>query len=152
MEPGQLWLRPWYSGRHSPLEAISKLLGGTGFIGPHMVQTALDRGHTVTLFNRGRTNTHLFPEVEKLVGDRNGQLDSLSGRTWDVVIDNSGYYPSHVRMSAEALRGSVVRRHRQVRRSTRNGTAGQVVAVTPLAANREKGSTASGRLRIGWCP
>ena len=95
--------QPRESGR-----ALSILvLGGTGFIGPHMVQTALDRGHTVTLFNRGRTNTHLFPTVEKLVGDRNGELDALSGRTWDVVIDNSGYFPSHVRMSAEALRGSV---------------------------------------------
>ncbi len=83
------------------------VLGGTGFIGPHMVQRALDRGHEVTLFNRGRTNTHLFPEVEKLVGDRNGQLDALEGGTWDVVIDNSGYYPSHVRASAEALHGSV---------------------------------------------
>jgi 2'-hydroxyisoflavone reductase len=83
------------------------VLGGTGFIGPHMVQRALDRGHSVTLFNRGRSNTHLFPEVERLVGDRNGQLDALVGRTWDVVIDNSGYYPSHVRQSAELLAGSV---------------------------------------------
>lgn len=92
----------------SPNRALSILvLGGTGFIGPHMVQRALDRGHQVTLFNRGRTNTHLFPTVEKLVGDRNGQLDALSGRRWDVVIDNSGYFKSHVRMSAEALRDSV---------------------------------------------
>ena len=83
------------------------VLGGTGFIGPHMVRRALDRGHEVTLFNRGRTNTHLFPTVEKLVGDRNGQLDSLANRTWDVVIDNSGYVPAHVRASAEALRDSV---------------------------------------------
>ena len=56
------------------------ILGGTGFIGPHQVRYALDRGHTVTLFNRGRTNTHLFPGVERLVGDRNGQLDALAGR------------------------------------------------------------------------
>jgi 2'-hydroxyisoflavone reductase len=83
------------------------VLGGTGFIGPHMVRQALDRGHEVTLFNRGRTNTHLFPEVEKLVGNRNGRLDALRGRSWDVVIDNSGYYPSHVRASAELLHGSV---------------------------------------------
>ena len=83
------------------------VLGGTGFISPHVVQRALDRGHTVTLFNRGRTNTHLFPEAEKLVGDRNGQLDALRGGRWDVVIDNSGYYPSHVRASAELLHGSV---------------------------------------------
>ena len=83
------------------------VLGGTGFIGPHMVQRALDRGHVVTLFNRGRTNTHLFPDVERLVGDRAGPLDVLRGRRWDVVIDNSGYFHSHVRASAEALAGSV---------------------------------------------
>lgn len=83
------------------------VLGGTGFIGPHMVRRALERGHQITLFNRGRSNTHLFPQVEKLVGDRNGQLDALVGREWDAVIDNSGYYPSHVRQSAELLAGSV---------------------------------------------
>ena len=83
------------------------ILGGTGFIGPHMVQQALDRGHSVTLFNRGRTNTHLFPGVEKLVGDRNGQLDALRGGTWDVVLDNTGYVPAHVRQSAELLKDSV---------------------------------------------
>ena len=49
------------------------ILGGTGFIGPHMVQTALDRGHQVTIFNRGKSSTHLFPQVEKLKGDRAGQ-------------------------------------------------------------------------------
>ncbi|MGY8796160.1 MAG: NAD-dependent epimerase/dehydratase family protein, partial [Woeseiales bacterium] len=52
------------------------VLGGTGFIGPHFVRHALARGHKITLFNRGRTNTHLFPEAEKLVGDRNDNLRS----------------------------------------------------------------------------
>jgi len=80
------------------------ILGGTGFIGPHMVRYALERGHAVTIFNRGRTNTHLFPEVEKLVGDRDGQLGALEGRTWDVVLDNSGYVPRHVRDSAQLLK------------------------------------------------
>ena len=93
--------------RANPAPLRILVLGGTGFIGPHMVQRALDRGHTVTLFNRGRTNTHLFPSVEKLVGDRNGQLDALRGYTWDVVIGNSGYVPRHVRDSAELLKGSV---------------------------------------------
>src|SRR5262245_9925669 len=65
------------------------ILGGTGFIGPYQVQYALDRGHTVTLFNRGRTNPQLFPTVEKLIGDRATDLKSLEGREWDVVIDNS---------------------------------------------------------------
>jgi 2'-hydroxyisoflavone reductase len=80
------------------------ILGGTGFIGPHVVNVAMERGHTVTLFNRGRTNTHLFPEVEKLVGDRNENLTALEGRTWDAVIDNSGYTPLQVEMSVDLLR------------------------------------------------
>jgi 2'-hydroxyisoflavone reductase len=85
------------------------ILGGTGFIGPFQVRYALERGHKVTLFNRGRTNADLFPEVETLIGDRNGQLDALRGRTWDVVIDNSRSNPDWVRMSAELLKGSVDR-------------------------------------------
>ncbi len=85
------------------------ILGGTGFIGPHQVAYALERGHTVTLFNRGRTNTHLFPEVEKLVGDRNDDLRALEGRSWDVVIDNSTSRPDWVKLSAELLRDSVDR-------------------------------------------
>jgi len=83
------------------------ILGGTGFIGPHMVREALRRGHEVSLFNRGRTNNELFPDLELLVGDRNGGLDSLKGGSWDVVIDNSGYVPRHVEDSAKLL-GSVV--------------------------------------------
>ena len=79
------------------------ILGGTGFIGPHQVRYALSRGHAVTLFNRGRTNTHLFPEVEKLVGDRDGNLERLEGRQWDVVLDNSGFEPRIVRDSARLL-------------------------------------------------
>lgn len=99
---------PVLPGRFGRPQALRILvLGGTGFIGPHMVRRAQERGHEVTLFNRGRTNTDLFPGVEKLVGDRAGPLDVLRGRTWDVVIDNSGYYPSHVKASAEALHGSV---------------------------------------------
>lgn len=82
------------------------ILGGTGFIGPHLVQNALDRGHRITLFNRGRSNDHLFPDVEKLVGDRNGDLDALRGRRWDAVIDNSGYTPDQVRMSVELLKNA----------------------------------------------
>ncbi len=80
------------------------ILGGTGFIGPHLVQHAIDRGHNITLFNRGRTNTHLFPDVEKLVGDRNDNLSALDGRRWDAVIDNSGYTPQQVSLSVSLLR------------------------------------------------
>lgn len=82
------------------------ILGGTGFIGPHMVEYAQARGHEVTLFNRGRTNTHLFPELEKLVGDRASDLTALEGRRWDAVIDNSGYIERHCRSSAEVLSDS----------------------------------------------
>ena len=79
------------------------VLGGTGFIGPYQVQYALDRGHTVTLFNRGRTNPQLFPGVERLVGDRASDLKSLEGREWDVVIDNSATNPEWVERSAKQL-------------------------------------------------
>lgn len=88
----------------SPMTIL--VLGGTGFIGPHMVRYAMSRGHTVTLFNRGRTNPHLFPELEKLVGDRDGDLAALEGRRFDAVIDNSGFVPRHVRDSAELLADS----------------------------------------------
>ena len=90
-----------------PLKIL--ILGGTGFIGPHMVRYAMYRGHDVTLFNRGRSNPGLFPGVETLIGDRDDQLDALRGGTWDAVIDNSGYVPRHVRDSAELLSDSVGR-------------------------------------------
>ena len=83
------------------------ILGGTGFIGPHMVREALRRGHTVSLFNRGRTNRDLFPDLELLVGDRDNGLQALQGRRWDAVIDNSGYVPRHVRDSARLLSPAV---------------------------------------------
>jgi 2'-hydroxyisoflavone reductase len=86
------------------------ILGGTSYIGPHQVRYALARGHTVTLFNRGRTNPHLFPRVEKLVGDRaDATLDALRGREWDAVIDNSAHFPRWVRQAGELLVGSVKR-------------------------------------------
>ena len=79
------------------------ILGGTGFIGPHMVREALRRGHAVTLFNRGRSNNALFPDIETIKGDRDNGLDGLKGRRWDAVIDNSGYVPRHVQDSARLL-------------------------------------------------
>ena len=79
------------------------ILGGTGFIGPHMVREALRRGHSVSLFNRGRTNDALFPDLETIKGDRDNGLDGLKGRRWDAVIDNSGYVPRHVQDSARLL-------------------------------------------------
>jgi 2'-hydroxyisoflavone reductase len=83
------------------------ILGGTGFIGPHLVRAAVAAGHTVTIFNRGRTNTHLFPDIENLIGDRDGDLASLEGREWDAVIDNSATNPKWVRDSAQLLKDSV---------------------------------------------
>lgn len=81
------------------------ILGGTGFIGPALVELAKAHGHTVTLFNRGRTNKELFPELEKIVGDRDPKkgegLKGLEGRTFDVVFDDCGYYPRHVTASSE---------------------------------------------------
>lgn len=85
------------------------ILGGTGFIGPHMVRYAMYRGHEITLFNRGKTNPTLFPGAELLTGDRDGKLDSLKGRKWDAVIDNSGYVPRQVRDSAALLKDNVGR-------------------------------------------
>ncbi|HSN70894.1 MAG TPA: SDR family oxidoreductase, partial [Steroidobacteraceae bacterium] len=90
-----------------PLKLL--ILGGTGFIGPHFVETALARGHELTLFNRGKRNTELFPDVERILGDRNGEIDGLKGRRWDAVIDNSGYVPRHVQLSADLLHGNVGR-------------------------------------------
>jgi 2'-hydroxyisoflavone reductase len=82
------------------------ILGGTGFIGPFQVRYALERGHTVTLFNRG-SGREMFPELETLIGDRNGDLESLRGRRWDVVIDNSTSRPDWVETAAEFLEDSV---------------------------------------------
>lgn len=85
----------------APLDIL--VLGGTGFIGPHMVREALRRGHTVSLFNRGRTDSELFPDLKLYKGDRNNGLQSLAGGKWDAVIDNSGYVPRHVEDSARLL-------------------------------------------------
>ncbi len=83
------------------------MLGGTGFLGPQVVEVALKRGHKVTLFNRGKTRPGLFPDVEKLRGDRDGDLKSLEGRKWDAVVDTSGNVPRIVKMSADLLAPNV---------------------------------------------
>lgn len=72
-----------------------------------MIEAALSRGHEPTLFNRGSTNPGLFPELERIEGDRDGGLDGLRGREWDAVVDTSGYLPRLVGASAELLAGSV---------------------------------------------
>ncbi len=79
------------------------ILGGTIFLGRHVVEAALARGHAVTLLNRGRHGAALFPQVERLVGDRDGDLGALARRSFDAVIDCSGYTPEQVARSAAAL-------------------------------------------------
>src|SRR5947208_7063769 len=86
------------------------ILGGTGFTGPYQVRYALNRGHKVTPLNRGKTHPGELPnEVEQLIGDRNGQLDALKDRHWDVAIDNPTTLPEWVRDAAQILKGSVER-------------------------------------------
>src|SRR5712671_7898673 len=86
------------------------MLGGTGFTGPHQVRYALGRGHKVTVFNRGKTHPGELPkEAEQLIGDRNGQLDALKNRKWDVCIDIPTTLPVWVRDAAQILKGNVDR-------------------------------------------
>ena len=85
------------------------VLGGTKFLGRATVDAALARGHEVTLFNRGQTNPELFPDVEKIRGDRTEDLGALAGREWDAALDMATFLPRVVRLSVEALRGRVSR-------------------------------------------
>ncbi|MCA1946958.1 MAG: NAD-dependent epimerase/dehydratase family protein [Armatimonadetes bacterium] len=85
------------------------VLGGTVFLGRWFVQAALDAGHDVTLFHRGRHGADLFPEARRLIGDRATDLGLLDGGSWDAVVDTSGYLPRAVRASCERLRSRVGR-------------------------------------------
>ena len=102
------WLVPHLkkNGVSSPMFRLL-ILGGTQFLGRHLVEAAVARNHRVTLFTRNRTNPDLFPQVERLVGDRAGDLRALAGRHWDAVIDTSGYVPRLVRRTALTLEGAV---------------------------------------------
>ena len=86
------------------------ILGGTSFLGPHQIASALSRGHTVATFTRGRTkptiHTELFEQVEQLIGDREDNLSALENRQWDVVIDNSGRKVDWTRKSAQLLKAN----------------------------------------------
>jgi 2'-hydroxyisoflavone reductase len=88
-----------------PLRVL--ILGGTGFIGPHTIAALGRGGHQVTLFNNDKESAKKFPEVESLFGDRDGKIEVLNGRNWDVVIDNSGYVPRLVKLTADALKDRV---------------------------------------------
>ncbi|MDQ6655333.1 MAG: NAD-dependent epimerase/dehydratase family protein [Verrucomicrobiota bacterium] len=97
-------------GEEKPKPMNILILGGTGFTGPFQVKYALDRGHKVTVFNRGQSHPGELPEgVEQLIGDRNGQLGALQDRKWDVVIDNPTSVPVWVRDVAQVLKGNVER-------------------------------------------
>jgi 2'-hydroxyisoflavone reductase len=85
------------------------VIGGTVFLGRHIVEYALSKGHELTLFNRGQHNAELFPEVEKIHGDRKTDYKKLSGRKWDAVIDTCGYVLGDVKKTAEILKDSVNR-------------------------------------------
>lgn len=87
------------------------VIGGTQFLGRHIVQAALARGHELTLFHRGKTNPGLFAQVEEITGDRDQAADLalLEGREWDTVIDVCGYFPRQVRTLARQLAPSVDR-------------------------------------------
>ena len=79
-------------------------MGGTGFIGPHMVRALLNAGCEVTLFNRGKTNAHLFPDLAKIKGDRlTDDIKQLSGHDWDLIVDSSCYIPRAVDMLMDAV-------------------------------------------------
>jgi len=96
---------PAWARKIKPMKLL--ILGGTRFIGLHITALALQRGHSVTFFNRGKTHTDRFPEIERIKGDRNGDIDGLENRRWDAVIDNSGYVPRLVKMSADLLAPNV---------------------------------------------
>jgi len=83
------------------------IIGGTRFVGRHLVEAALARGHQVTLFNRGQSNPGVFPDIETVFGDRETDLGKLAGRRWDAVVDTCGYYPRVVGLSAQGLKDSV---------------------------------------------
>jgi nucleoside-diphosphate-sugar epimerase len=83
------------------------IIGGTQFLGRHVAEAALVAGHELTLFNRGQTNPRLLPQAEHVQGDRDGGLQTLEGRRWDVVVDTCGYVPRVVSQSAELLADAV---------------------------------------------
>ena len=104
MAAGAVALGGWTA---APMRLL--ILGGTGFIGPHLVREAMRRGHQVTIFTRGRRDGELPDGVTRLVGDRNGQLDALKGGRWDAVVDDSATNPDWVKQSAALLKDATGR-------------------------------------------
>ena len=83
------------------------IIGGTRFLGRHLVELALSNGHNVTLFNRGKSNPDVFPQLETIFGDRETDLDKLAGRHFDALIDTCGYFPRIVGLSAQKMQNVV---------------------------------------------
>lgn len=79
------------------------ILGGTSFLGPHLVEELQEHGHEVSLFNRGTQNSSILSTVEKLQGNRDGDLSAFKGRQWDAIIDTSGHLPRVVEASSKVL-------------------------------------------------
>lgn len=107
------------------------VLGGTSFVGRHLVEAALEHGHQVTLFHRGRTNPHLFPQAEHLLGDRDsGDYAALADGRWNATVDVSAYVPRHVEQALDALDG----------RHGHYVLVSSVSAYDPTVATRDEGS------------
>jgi 2'-hydroxyisoflavone reductase len=82
-------------------------LGGTGFLGPHTVRYAVARGHEMTLFNRGKSDPELFPDLETIHGDRYSDVSGLKDRKWDAVIDTFAYVPKVVTDALDLLKDNI---------------------------------------------
>ena len=121
-------------GRNSAPKRLL-ILGGTGFIGPHMVRHAVERGHEVTIFTRGQTEADI-PDVEHLVGDRNEDLSALEGRRWDVVLDNDARDYRWVLLSTRVLREA----------------ASHYLFVSSLSAYIGEAASSGGEPRVFWEP
>ena len=121
------------------------LLGGPKFLGRAVIDAALERGHVVTLFNRGQTGSELYPELERIAGDRVSGLDGLRGREWDAVVDTSGYLPRVVAASAALLADAVGHYVFVSSISVYTSFAEIVDEGAPLAQLSEPGSEAIGK-------
>jgi hypothetical protein len=107
------------------------ILGGTRFLGHHLVQSAVRSGHEVAIFTRGITAGDELPaSVERLTGDRDGNLNALQGRKWDAVIDTSGYVPRIVRQSAQLLADAAALMAADIRRALNEGLTFRPLADT----------------------
>ena len=97
-----------FAGAGKPGKVL--FMGGTGFIGPHMVRALVAAGHEVVLFNRGKSNPHLFPDLRKIKGDRvTDDIQQLAGEHWDYIVDSSCYIPRAVDMLMDAVDTDKVR-------------------------------------------